>query len=54
MDVSNGGREGDVREGRPVSEKVSVGVEEDVHKVHLAAAANWAVSSKSRPISDNQ
>ena len=39
MDGSNGGREGDVQEGRPVSEKVAVGVGEDVRKDHLAAAA---------------
>ena len=39
MDGGNCGREGDVREGRPVPKKVAVGVGEDVRKVHLAAAA---------------
>ncbi len=39
MDGGDGGREGDVQEGRPVSEKVAVGVGEDVRKVHLAAVA---------------
>ena len=39
MDGSNGGREGDMREGRPVSEKVAVGVGEDVRNVRFAAAA---------------